>query len=513
MIKIHAHKLVPFLLAGGVAGCTTLDLEGLDLAGNAAPVETTQNQQELIGDIDYGLAVQETLERNSLLLFGFIKPIKESAPATTGPVRALGQPASAHVKLAQGLNAKYLTREAANHADMMSFWPANSSKPTHAIFCIESGREVIGKNADGSDKYNPSVQAVRLSDGKVKTILRGMDRCDGVRTTPWGTIIPTEEADDGGLYEIIDPLNVDATVVSRGAAGAPAVTSDPRVVKRTALTTMAWEGLLVLPSGVVIGGDELRPGTGTKNSDGGAIFKFVPSVLRTGSGLVTDLSQSPLAAGSNFAMQVSCIAGRPQFGQGCEIGNAGWIPVGAATARADANIQGATGFYRPEDLEIDPGYKDAAKPAAIRFCFANTGNAGGANYSEVMCAIDAAPDLANPNPVNVVVNRFVEGDEDFNQADNLAFQPKTGNLYVIEDNGNGDIFACLKDGKDRDIKSDGCVKVLSVVDTAAEPTGFTFLPDGKSAIVSIQHSDDTNMPLVDGFPTDDLLLIRGFATF
>jgi secreted PhoX family phosphatase len=107
-------------------------------------------------------------------------------------------------------------------------------------------------------------------------------------------------------------------------------------------------------------------------------------------------------------------------------------------------------------------------------------------------------------------NRFVEGDLDFNAFDNLAFQPTTGNLYVIEDHNNGDVFACLRDGADRDIKSDGCVKMLSVKDTSAEPTGFIFSPDGRTAFVSIQHSNDTNMPLVDGYATDDLLIITGF---
>ncbi|MEK7139287.1 MAG: hypothetical protein AAB817_01160 [Patescibacteria group bacterium] len=63
---------------------------------------------------------------------------------------------------------------------------------------------------------------------------------------------------------------------------------------------------------------------------------------------------------------------------------------------------------------------------------------------------------------------------------------------------------------DRNIKSDGCVKILSVKDTSAEPTGFFFSADGRTAYVSIQHSDDDNMPLVDDFRTDDLIKITGF---
>ena len=88
--------------------------------------------------------------------------------------------------------------------------------------------------------------------------------------------------------------------------------------------------------------------------------------------------------------------------------------------------------------------------------------------------------------------------------------PVTGNHYVVEDHPNGDIWACLPDGADRDNKTDGCVKILSVKDSSAEPTGFFFAPDGKTAYVNIQHSDDTNMPLADDYGTDDLIKITGF---
>jgi hypothetical protein len=37
-----------------------------------------------------------------------------------------------------------------------------------------------------------------------------------------------------------------------------------------------------------------------------------------------------------------------------------------------------------------------------------------------------------------------------------------------------------------------------------------FSADGTAAYVSIQHSNDARMPLVDGYPTDDVLKITGF---
>ena len=276
------------------------------------------------------------------------------------------------------------------------------------------------------------------------------------------------------------------------------------------MPTMAWEGIGLLPSGIVYAGDELRPGTDTPDADGGAIFKFVPATMATGP--ITSLEASPFAAGKTYAMQVECVKNAVQFGQGCEVGNALWFEVDPAKARAEADAKGATGYYRPEDLHIDPMVSEGA-----RFCWTNTGNEGGKNYAEVMCAVDstpetiAVPDAGMKAELTTVVTRFIEGDKDANSFDNLDFQPGTGNLYVIEDHPNGDIWACLPDGADRNLKSDGCIKMLSVKDTSAEPTGFIFDASGTVAYVSIQHSDDTGMAKVDDYGTDDLIRITGFG--
>ena len=450
-------------------------------------------------DSDFGLKVEQQLKAKSEKLFGVEKPLTESAPATSGPYRTAFQSAYDQVAIAHGLKVEYLTRDAANATDMMAFFPAQN--PTHLITCIEGSRQQL---ADG--RYNPSVQRIRLADGLVETILRGMSACDGIRTTDWGTVLVTEERTDGGAYEILSPLTVSEQTVLDRALGT--VTDPNHVAKRTALPTMAWEGLEILPSGVVFAGDELRPGS-PANADGGAIFKFVPTAPHMG-GMIGNLNQSPLVSGYVYAMQASCVSNAQQYGQGCEIGNAAWVPVNAATARADANATGATGYYRPEDLHRDPLYRDATNPDAVRFCWTNTGNEGAKNYAEVVCGVDSAPLTASATQRTVVVNRFVEGDTDFNSFDNLEFQPHTGNMYVIEDHSNGDVFACLPDGQDRDIKSDGCVKILSVADSSAEPTGFIFDASGRTAYVTIQHSNDGNMPAVDGYGTDDVIKITGF---
>lgn len=449
---------------------------------------------------DFGAQVEQILAAQSQKLFGFNGPLARSA--TVDAPRAGATSPSDVIDLAHGLSARFLTREAANDADMFSFYPLNN--PTHAIFCIENGRAV-----DAAGKpINPSVQAIDLKTGAVTDVAFGMERCDGIRTTPWNTVLATEETTDGGAYELLNPLSGDQFfVLDRGAPGASAIIVDQngangtdRMTKRPALATLAWEGLATFADGVVIFGDELRPGTGTADKDGGALFKFVPATPRLSTGAVSSLSQSPYVAGQNYAMRVSCTTGT-QFGQGCEVGNAAWVAVSAAFARDDADRLGATGYYRPEDLHDDPTYVGAG----VRFCWTNTGNAGAKNFGEVICGVDSAPLTASASQRTVVVNRFIEGDDELNAPDNLAFQPGTGNVYVIEDNANGDVWACLPDGADRDIKSDGCVRVLSVRDRSAEPTGFEFAADGKSAILAIQHSAPDGLG-----DTDDILVIEGF---
>ena len=470
-------------------------------------------------ELDFGLEIEQRLKAHSEKLFGVEQPLEASAPTVPTTYRQPGQTAEDQVALAKGLKVEYLTRNAANNSDMMAFWPSEEDA-THLVTCIEDFRDptVIGTYPSGQPKFFPSVQRIRLSDGAVETVLRGMSSCDGIRRTPWGTILATEERDDGGAYEILDPLaTTELTLKARGAHDFIDNSGNPifgQAAYRGALPTMAWEGLAVLPNGVVVAGDEERPGSGGFNADGGAIFKFVPAMPRLISGPVANLSESPLTAGSVYAMQVSCVNNKQQVGQGCEVGNAAWVAVDAANARVSANANGATGYYRPEDLHDDPMYSDAANPMAVRFCWTNTGNEGAKHYGEVVCAVDSEPltllGVDNKPKRTTVVNRFVEGDTDFNSVDNLAFQPKTGNLYVIEDHDNGDIFACLPDGADRDIKTDGCVKILSVKDTKAEPTGFLFSGDGTTAYVTVQHSNDAAMPLVDSYPTDDVLKITGF---
>ncbi len=115
--------------------------------------------------------------------------------------------------------------------DQLTLYPA--VRPTHLIACIEVGRSVIGKTPSGANKLNPSVQRINIATGQVDTILRGMHRCDGVRVTPWNTVVANEETVDGHIYEILNPLTTTEVTVDDRATGA--VSAPELVAQRAAL--------------------------------------------------------------------------------------------------------------------------------------------------------------------------------------------------------------------------------------------------------------------------------------
>jgi hypothetical protein len=465
--------------------------------------------------------------------FGVEAPLLR--PARTSDYKPRSESdAGQRLLLAAGLNADFVSRHIASPADMMALYP-DEAAPTHVILCIEQPRN--GVTPDGNSGLNPGIQRVELASGKIETILHGTDHCDGIRVTPWGTVLASEETPDGRVYEVMAPLITTGHWIADRDSGdiRSAVDSEEpsvRVVQHRNLPVIAWEGLAILPSGVLYAGDELRPGEEGRDRDGGAIYKFLPARPRQTGKPIERLNQSPLMEGSSYALTVSCWESAsksfPQYGQGCEVGDAAWVQINPSKARDDASARHATGYYRPEDLHRDSSYAGQG----VRFCWADTGREEAGNYGEVMCAIDSLPVpgtptikidartglgyLADADTYSVArVSRFVEGDPRFNSFDNLAFQPHSGNLFILEDHRYGEIIACLPDSDDRDLKSDGCIGIASVTDPKAEPSGFLFDPSGETAYLVLQHGEQASDLLdfatnpTDG-TTDDLIRITGF---
>jgi secreted PhoX family phosphatase len=451
-------------------------------------------------DDDFGLFVTNLLRANSQTLFGIQKPLDASA---VGPYD--GPDATQAIKVADGLTVSLVSSAVNQAADQIALWP-NDDHPKYLFVCDE-------------ETSIPAVQRVDLSAppaSNATTIVTGLVSCDPVRRTPWGTIIVAEEAGaTGGLYEILDPVNIKTAInVSDRAKG---TTSDPaHLVKRKAMGSLSFESFAIRHDGTTIFGDELAPSGG---APGGAIYKFVPAAPYYGIQPITQPQLSPLDSGTVYGLRVAA-ANSTNWGQGAEVGKGRWTAVdltGLNVVDADGNIilrnaqalQKFTGYYRPEDMDIDP---IAADEGVFRACWANTGRldfAGASQvensavHGEILCIVEESPSAVVPSPPTgtiPVVTRFIVGSQQAGMFDNVAFQPHTGNLVVLEDGptsivrpsgstqlrGN-DLWMCLPDGADDDTLSDGCVRFTSVRDTSAEPTGFIFLGSGESAFVNIQH--------------------------
>jgi secreted PhoX family phosphatase len=472
------------------------------LAGCLAAAAFTARAAAKGPKADFGIFVADQLRAHSEELFGFRHPLDESA---LGPYTDADSTKALDV--ADGLKVTLVSSAVHHSTDQIALWPDNDH-PTHLFVCDE-------------ESSNPAVQRVDLSKpagSNATTIVTGLVACDPVRRTPWGTIIVAEEAGaTGGFYELIDPVNITTPInVSNRDAG---TTSDPfHLVKRKAVGSLSFESFAIREDGTMIFGDELAPGNGAA---GGGIYKFVPAVAFQGGGPIAVAAASPFVSGTLYGLRVGA-SGSSNWGQGAETGKGSWTQVnlgGAGVVDGNGNVilrtaqtlQRFTGYYRPEDMDIDP---IAAEQGVFRACWANTGRMshgggslvenGGVN-SEIMCLVEEPPSTAVPSPTTGTipsVQRFIPGTPQGQMYDNVAFQPHTGNLVVLEDGSvnvvaglqpsvtelrGNDLWICLPDGDDNDAQTDGCVRFASLRDTSSEPTGFIFLGSGEEAFVSLQH--------------------------
>jgi len=437
---------------------------------------------------DFGRAVETLAKVAAPLLFGTRGTLEESSTKSLTADEANANPAKL-VTVAPGLRVSVVSADAAlgPNIDMMVLWPKDH--PTHLIACNEQGAAQIG------------VQRINLGTGVPETIIAsGLTSCDPVRITPWGTITVGEEnGTNGRTFEILDPLKTSGVNVS--GAGAATTTSDPtHVAYRPALGQLSFEGTAFLPNGVMYSQDENRPGNG---NPGGAIFKFVPATLWTGTAPIVNLDQSPLVAGSLYGFRAGRRSGNTDYGQGNEFGRGVWVPV---TGTAPINLRAAattlklTSYYRPEDMDVD---LKALAAGNVRFCGNNTGEdtapsatAGDNHFGEIYCVTDGTVDEAGALTSVPEYQPLMIGNVEFAMMDNIAYQPGRGNWLIHEDGEgatytparNNDIWDCLDDGADQDNLADACVRVMTLNDLTAESTGGLFDAAGKTYYFSVQHN-------------------------
>ncbi len=437
---------------------------------------------------DFGQFVQRQLADQSTELYGFSGPLKASSTASITADQAKADPRDL-VTVAKSLKVRVVSAGVAPpNLDQSAFWPG-AAHPQWLITCNEQG------------VTDPGLVRIDLATGASTTIVTGTTECDPVRATPWGTILFGEEAGGGGnggrVYELIDPLHTTGVTLDRATGAFSGGSGAANLTARPALGRLSFEGLALYGNGVTYYGDENRPGNGVA---GGAYFKFVPASLRDpGAGPITSLGQSPYASpGTIFGLRLGRRSGNTDFAQGTELGQGIWVPIPAAPdpdLRAQAAALHLTGYYRPEDAEIDRGAEAASK---VRFCANNTGNEiDDQLWGETVCITDGTVQQAGANAAVPEVQRFVQGSPALAMPDNIAFQPGRGNWVIHEDADtitplqgphNNDLWDCLPDGADPDLQSDGCVRMATLNDLTAEWTGGMFDASGGHFYVSVQHN-------------------------
>lgn len=433
---------------------------------------------------DFGSERDRELADDADDLFGVDKPVRASSTQSIDAATANADPTKL-ITLARGLEARVVTTGSGANTDMMVLWP-NDSTPTHLITCNEQGTT------------DPGVQRITLATGAVETIVTGTSTCDPIRRTAWGTVIFGEEAGASGqLYELINPLITTGVSLDRATGVFSGGTNPQNLVRRDVIGRLSFEGLGLLSNGVLYYTDELRPSNGRP---GGSYYKFIPANPYSGNTPITQLSDSPLTSGSVSALKVGRRSGGTDFGQGNNTGQGSWVPICNSVTSAPApcsNVDlGAftaanrlTGFYRPEDLEVDTV---ALQAGNVQLCGNNTGIEEFSNFGETICLTDGTIAESLANTGIPTVQFLVVGNPQFAMMDNLAQQPRSGNWVINEDGdqlqGNNDIWDCLRDGIDDDLLSDGCVRIATLNDLAAETTGGLFNADGTKYYVSIQHN-------------------------
>jgi hypothetical protein len=423
--------------------------------------------------MDFGLQNQRELADKSMLLFGVEKPIEASSTVDLTEAQALAAP-SALVTVAKSLKVSVVSAgNAAANLDQMVLWPPSS--PTHLISINEEGTT------------SPGLQKIDLKTGVATTIVSGIGSGDPVRATPWGTILFGEEGgDSGAMYELIDPLSVEGATINRTTG----VSSSPKIRRVSALGFNSFEGLAILPNGVTYYGNELSANAGAA---GGAYYKFVPGTPWGGGAPITSLDQSPYANGSIFALRVGTSGNN---GQGFQYGRGSWqaIAGNGVALRPLAVAVKATGYYRPEDIDVD---SDALAAGNVRFCGNNTGRDSSRYFGETICITDGTVAASASGTTTPEVTLLVQGSQELNMPDNIAYQPGRGNWLIHEDGStvgaqggdrNNDLWSCLDDGQDDDTLSDGCVRVGTLNDLDAEWTGGFFDASGENFYVSVQHN-------------------------
>ena len=292
---------------------------------------------------------------------------------------------------------------------------------------------------------------------------------DPIVWTPWGTILVGEEANAqskpdpdypnakaGLVYELI-PSAADPSVLET-------------IVARPAIGSKAHEGMRFDNQGNLYSISERNPGY---------IFKFTPD------------KKGDLSSGQLYVLKITSPTGD-------RTGEAEWIPLDRDAVKIDASAAadaaGATGYNRPEDVELATSTGNTHGSPNTLFV-AITGLAAPADNR--ILAIDLREPAGGSSHSTAFVYDYVKvglnTTSDFSMPDNLALDP-AGNLFIAEDPGgsfatkrNGDDIWLARPGNGPHSSAVSVERFGSLTDCDAEPTGLYWEKGGDRLFVNVQH--------------------------
>lgn len=307
----------------------------------------------------------------------------------------------------------------------------------------QAGRYLYRTQEVGS---NGSLSVVDLETGEAKVIAQRADwsRLDGLRWTPWGTLLFAEETTGGRLFEaFLDPK--DPTTITG-------------IEERREVGILRHEGIEALADGTVFVIDELN---------GGSIYKFEPT------------TRGDLSDGQLYALKLTGLTDAEQKWDGAtyrdKVGAFEWVALDmnqvVVDADAASNAVNATEFGRPEDVEVIGSTLYVNNTSEDRTVAIDL------NKNVLTSFVDAG--------VNAPVEDRDASVTGFNSPDNLAQGPD-GRLWIVEDNFASDIWVAGKDNN-HDGSADTVELFASLKDPGAEISGIYFGMDPKTLFFSVQH--------------------------
>lgn len=303
---------------------------------------------------------------------------------------------------------------------------------------------------------NAAVSETDLETGTTRIVAQRADweRFDGIVWTPWGTILAAEETGPAGLPDPDYPQAQAGLVYE----------IDPKTgsaVARPAVGARSHEGLRFDKRGNLYGISETTPGY---------IYKFVPD------------TKGDLSSGQLYALRITRDLGD-------RTGDAEWVALDRNAVQinsvAEATAKGATGYGRPEDLEIGTSTGKDLRGNHVLYAAITS--------EDRVLAIDLDGRTGAPVSVSDYVRDGVNAPADFDAPDNLALD-RSGNLYITEDPGGsapskttGDDVWFAPFNPNSAQQSLPAARFLSITDCNAEPTGVYMSPSQRTLFVNIQH--------------------------